>query len=73
MKRLIKKTEEINLIREGGHILDQILKDVSALVRPGIQTLDLEERALELIEKAGGRPAFKGYKPDKSYRPFPFL
>jgi methionyl aminopeptidase len=71
MKRLIKKTEEINLIREGGHILDQILKDVAALVRPGIQTLDLEERALELIEKAGGRPAFKGYKPDKSYRPFP--
>lgn len=71
MSRLIKTTEEINMIREGGHILGQILEDVSALVSPGIETKDLEDRALELIEKAGGRPAFKGYKPDKHSKPFP--
>lgn len=71
MNRLIKTTEEINMIRQGGHILSQILEDVSALVSPGVETKELEDRALELIEKAGGRPAFKGYKPDKHSKPFP--
>lgn len=71
MTRLIKTTEEINMIREGGHILDQILQEVVALVHPGVETKTLEDQALELIEKAGGRPAFKGYKPDKNSKPFP--
>lgn len=71
MNRLIKTTEEINMIREGGHILGQILEDLVALVRSGVETKTLEDTALELIEKAGGRPAFKGYKPDKNSKPFP--
>lgn len=71
MNRLIKTTEEINMIRQGGHILDQILQEVSALVSPGIETKVLEDTALGLIEKAGGRPAFKGFKPDKHSKPFP--
>ena len=71
MTRLIKTIEEIHMIREGGHILDQILQEVAALVQPGVETKTLEDKALELIEKAGGRPAFKGYKPDKNSKPFP--
>ena len=47
MNRLIKTTEEINMIRQGGHILSQILEDVSALVSPGVETKELEDRALE--------------------------
>jgi methionyl aminopeptidase len=71
MNRLIKTNQEIDMIREGGHILDRILQEVAALARPGIETKVLEDKALELIEKVGGRPAFKGYKPDKHSKPFP--
>lgn len=71
MNRLIKTTEEINMIRKGGHILGQILEDLVALVRPGVETKTLEDTALALIQRAGGRPAFKGYKPDKNSKPFP--
>ncbi len=71
MKKLIKTEAEIKLIREGGHILDRILKEVAAMARVGITTAQFEQKALELIEEAGGRPAFKGYKSDKKSKPFP--
>ncbi len=71
MARLIKTKKEIDLIREGGHILDRILKELAAMVKPGLGTAELEDRALARIAEAGGRPAFKGYKPDKHSRPFP--
>ncbi len=71
MARLIKTQKEIDLIREGGHILDRILKAAAASVKPGVSTGELEDLALKLIKEAGGRPAFKGYKPEKNSRPFP--
>lgn len=71
MTRLIKTKEEIALIRQGGHILDQILQALVALVRPDIETRELEQKALELIDQAGGRPAFKDFKQDKGSKPFP--
>ncbi len=55
----IKTKEEIEIIREGGKKLAEILRKLSAEVAPGIKTGQLEESACELIEKIGGRPAFK--------------
>lgn len=71
MSRLIKTADEIALIREGGHHLAAILEKVTALVRPGVTTEELEIRALDQIAAIGGRPAFKNYKPDKHSQPFP--
>lgn len=56
-----KSTEEIRVIREGGAILAQILKDLAAEVRPGVSTLALENILVKRIVAAGGRPAFKDY------------
>lgn len=67
----IKSKEEIQILREGGRILSSILKEVSAMVKPGVTTMDLEKKACELIKKAGGRPAFKGYKQSKKGKGFP--
>lgn len=56
-----KDLEEIRIIREGGRILSQILKEMVAEVRPGVSTLALENILVKRIKEAGGRPAFKDY------------
>jgi len=63
--------KEIDIIVEGGHILAQILKQVSQQVRPGVSTKELDDLAEKLILESGGQVAFKGYKPDLNGRPFP--
>jgi methionyl aminopeptidase len=67
----IKKDNEIPLLRQGGKILGQIMKKLIAEVKPGVTTGHLEQMADFLIKKAGGRPSFKGFKPDKDDQPFP--
>jgi len=67
----IKTDKEIEILREGGLILANILKQVGELVKPGVSTSELEDLACELIEKAGGRPAFKGYVIDETFDPYP--
>ena len=56
-----KNSEEIRIIREGGKILSQILKEMVAEVKPGVSTLALENILVKRIAEAGGRPAFKDY------------
>ena len=51
----IKSKEEIKILREGGKILANILKDISKKVEPGITTGELEKIACDLIEEDGGR------------------
>jgi len=57
----IKTLEEIKIIREGGRRLAVILARLKKEVKPGAQTADLENLALELITAAGGKPSFKNY------------
>jgi methionyl aminopeptidase len=64
-----KTKEEIKVLRESGKILANVLHTAKDMVVPGISTMDLEKKALELIEKAGGKPAFKGFLIGR--RPFP--
>jgi methionyl aminopeptidase len=52
---------QIDAARMSGKILRECLKHVSALVRPGITTGELDREAEAFILKQGGRPAFKGY------------
>ena len=67
----IKTPEEINILREGGHQLADILQKVADAARPGISTLDLDRLAEELIFQYGGAPSFKGYKISDVRTPFP--
>jgi len=67
----IKKGNEIELLRQGGKILGQILKQLIAEIKPGVTTGHLEQMADFLIKKAGGRPSFKGFKSDKDDKPYP--
>ncbi|MFA5248066.1 MAG: type I methionyl aminopeptidase [Patescibacteria group bacterium] len=58
----IKSKEEIVILRQGGKILGRILRAVADKAKIGVSTAELEEIACALIEKSGGRPAFKNYE-----------
>jgi methionyl aminopeptidase len=62
----IKSKHEIGLIRESSKIVADVLKLVSAQIRPGVTTLELDRLAEEYIRSLGGIPAFKGYGHSKS-------
>jgi methionyl aminopeptidase len=66
----LKSAEQIKILAEGGKILSRILSDLAKAVKPGIFTDDLEKMARQLIKKAGGEPAFLGYRPHGE-KPYP--
>jgi methionyl aminopeptidase len=59
----IKSAQEIEIMRRASRIVAEILAEVSAAVRPGVSTDELDRLAEGLIAKKGAKPAFKGYKP----------
>lgn len=67
----IKTKEEIDILREGGKRHAFILKELANMVKPGISSEDLENRARELIAEGGDSSAFLDYKPSGASRPFP--
>ncbi len=58
----LKTPSEIAILRKNGAILASIIHEVCKEVAPGKRTIDLDQLAERLIEKAGARPAFKGYQ-----------
>lgn len=57
---IIRKTaEEIELMREGGRITAEVLREVSAAAGPGVTLLELEKIAADGIARRGGSPAFQ--------------
>lgn len=57
----IKSPQEIEIMREGGKILAEILRKLSEAVRSGITTKDLDKLARRLTDEAGVKPAFLDY------------
>ena len=68
-KEFTKTPAEIEIIAEGGAIMNDILHRTAKLAVPGTSTYALNEFAANEIIKAGGRPSFLGYGPDRN--PFP--
>ncbi len=66
-----KSPEEIAKLRIAGGILAKILKTLGKESVPGMSTLDLDDRAMELIEEYGVEPALLGYHPEFAPMPFP--
>lgn len=59
---LIKTPEEIEIMREGGKILAEVLYEVKKMVKPGLATIELDKAAEAMILARGAKPAFKGYE-----------
>ena len=69
---LIKSEREIDLMRQAGRILADILQNLHERIRPGVTTLELEEYASKTISDAGCIASFRG-QPGmvRGARPFP--
>ncbi|MEK9135297.1 MAG: type I methionyl aminopeptidase [Patescibacteria group bacterium] len=57
----IKTLEEIKIMTEGGKILAGIIKKLEGMVKPGIETNELNKVAEGLVLASGGICSFKGY------------
>jgi methionyl aminopeptidase len=59
---VIKKPEEIEVMRRSSQVAAQVLSEVAAKVMPGVTTGELAELAGERIRALGGTSAFLGYR-----------
>lgn len=57
----IKNANEIELMRQGGKILAEVLGELAKKVKPGVTTKELDELAEAMIYMNGAMPAFKGF------------
>ena len=56
-----KSQEEIEIIRRNNLLVSKTLAEVAKLVKPGVTTLELDNRAEEFIRDNGAEPGFLGY------------
>lgn len=57
----IKTPSEIEEMKKAGALSKMVLRQVGAMVRPGVSTFELDQLAEQIIRMHGGVPAFKGY------------
>jgi methionyl aminopeptidase len=67
----IKTPEDIEMLREGGKRHAFILKELALMVRPGISTKEIDDRAHALCVEQGDQPSFLNYKPYGARRAYP--
>ncbi|MCG2690078.1 type I methionyl aminopeptidase [Candidatus Parcubacteria bacterium] len=68
----LKTKKEIDLMREGGKLLAQIMAQLQEKAIEGVSTKDLNEIAEALIFDYNAKPAFKNYQAKKEKNLFPF-
>lgn len=59
---MLKRPEEIEIMRVANHIVAEVLAAMQEAVRPGVTTGELDRIAEEMTRARGGVPAFKGYE-----------
>ena len=57
----VKSFAEIETMKVSGQIVGNVLQEISALVKPGLSTADLDIYAEKRIRELGAIPSFKGY------------
>lgn len=68
---IIKNQEQVEGIRKSCRLLAQVMDEVSKHVAAGVSPKELDALAERLIQDAGGKPAFKGYRAVPGGTPFP--
>ncbi len=58
----LKSPAEIEKLRRANQVVAETLSELRTMIRPGVSTLELEERARELIRRTRARSAFQGYR-----------
>lgn len=63
--------EDIEILRESGTKLAEVMEELSGMVEPGVTAYEIDEKAHKLFERKGGKPAFFNFQPKGAKRPFP--
>lgn len=58
----LKNAKQLDGIRASCRMLSAMFKELAPLVKPGIETRDLDAWTQDWIARAGGKPAFLGYE-----------
>ena len=66
----LKTTNEIEAMRVTGAFIAELLTDLAARAKPGVNLLDLEHRARHLIEERGAVACYWDYSPSFGRGPF---
>ncbi len=69
---IAKSRKDLDRMREAGELIAEVREAVRTMIAPGITTLELNNAARRMMEDAGAKPAFLGYKPS-GMTPFPFV
>ena len=67
----LKNEKQIDGIRKSCKMLSAMYRELIPLVKPGIQTIEIDMWVRDWIKKAGGRPVFLGYTIKKEQGPYP--
>lgn len=59
---IYKTEEEIQAMRKSSQIVAKVLADLGLMIKPGVRTSELDERAERRARELGAKPAFKGYR-----------
>jgi methionyl aminopeptidase len=65
----LKNEKQIEGIRQSCRMLSAMYRELIPLVKPGVETIELDQWVQNWIKKGGGRPAFLGY--GSKDNPFP--
>jgi len=65
----LKTEKQIDEIRKSCKMLSAMYRELIPLVKPGVETIELDRWVRNWIKRAGGKPVFLGYGPPKN--PFP--
>jgi methionyl aminopeptidase len=68
---MIKSSEEIAKLREGGLLLSNTLREIAQACKAGVTSEELDAIARKRFKEAGGEPSFLGYKIDEDTEGFP--
>jgi methionyl aminopeptidase len=67
----LRSPREIELLRRAGAVVAEVLLKLQEVVRPGINTADLDRLACEITTDAGADALFKGVVSPYAKQPFP--
>jgi methionyl aminopeptidase len=67
----LKNEKQIEGIKKSCKMLSAMYRDLIPLVKPGVETIEIDRWVQSWIKQAGGRPVFLGYRQSKNTTPYP--
>ena len=62
MSIIIKTDDQIELMRQSGHLLAKVHEELHQMIHPGMATMEIDTIGEKLIRQMGGIPNFKNYE-----------